>query len=496
MKRFLLVLPLMTLALLNAVNVTDVRVGSFRGDELLSPGQGNADHTRVIIETDGLADYTESVQGDALVLTLANVSCPPEGPRHPVENGLVERIELTPQSEATVVRVVFTGRLESHETRTFDNPPRLVIDVRGMPASALQQQPVIRSSTADGPTLERLGAPTVHKLDAEEIRDLFPSDAPLYLDLYEVPVANVLRWFSSHCRYDIIAGAGVSGNVSLTLQNQTLAEAFILVLRSQGLAYSRNGNALTVLPAAQVTPAAQTRHAVYLQRIDCLDMKSVLAAHLPEDALILQDRRANRLEVYLPVHCIPVVDSLVQLYDRAPPTYAFAVRPVLLPAKLLASLPWRADGCAVLGAEQWRALAAQAMAQGQSQSFVAPVHEQANVSGIFTKSFKSGLPLVTSSRVALPSGGELSLTPQYTPCAPVMLDYTVSWQRVERSLVATGAQVMGSAPVRAGEVVLLRDPAADSACDDWTRPRPHWVSPRKAVPVLLISPDPVCIAGD
>ncbi|MCD4829039.1 MAG: secretin and TonB N-terminal domain-containing protein [Candidatus Cloacimonetes bacterium] len=489
MRRSLAVLfaVIMAAALWSQSEVTDIRVGSFCEDELLPPGRSGADHTRLIIEMNSLAAYSEQVQGNGLSLVLEQTRCCDDRRTFEVNNGLVARVEMEQQGDSALFRLVLDGRYESHEVRSFGNPPRLIVDVRGTPAEALSQPP--STHAGGGPVIERLNGarPTVRKLDPNELRGFFPSDSPLYLDLLEVPIVNILRWFSQSSTYDIIAAPDVSGTVSLTLQNQTLADAFALLLRSQGLAYIINGNSLMVTHAAATADERQ-RHTIYVQHIDCLDMKSILLAHLPDNVLMLQDRRLGRLDMLVPPESIATIDSLVAACDTPPPTYSFAVRPLLLPRSVAASLPWRQNGSLVLSASDWPALESSILHEGESRTIVTASRQEAGVSGVYTKSFKTGLPILSSSRVALPSGYELNLTPHIAPGHPIKLAYCVRWHRVSRRLVSTMHTVSGEIPLNVEEIVLLSDTGASQRFDDWTRPQPAWADGGEVVPVLLLLP--------
>jgi type IV pilus assembly protein PilQ len=87
----------------------------------------------------------------------------------------------------------------------------------------------------------------------------------LTIDLRNIDVQNVLRLIAKEGDVNIIAGEGVSGNITLTLRRVPLEQVFLTVLQSRQLGFEVRGNVIRVAPQskliAEETARAEARAA-------------------------------------------------------------------------------------------------------------------------------------------------------------------------------------------------------------------------------------------
>ena len=135
--------------------------------------------------------------------------------RFDINNGLNSRIEIAQNEQDLILTLYFEGTYRTHTIEEVENPIRLALHITGEPVEHSHAgqtdppgstQPVM---TDNKPVIRRVGVsrnlpsraekPVTRKsaeIDDATLRKIFPDDAELYLDLYEVPIHQVLRFFS------------------------------------------------------------------------------------------------------------------------------------------------------------------------------------------------------------------------------------------------------------------------------------------------------------
>ena len=481
-----------TILIAETADLIDIRYGSYALGEFIASEPCNADETRIIMEFDRSVDYTvDRAEGKVLIDVVDAQSTIPRT-QFKINNGLVSLLELKQQDRNLQIAVFFEGTYESHDIEIVDDPVRLVLNLCGKPMirePEPQRQEKI-DPTPTRPVIRRVGAghKAALKWDEKDLERIFPDDSELYLDLFEVPLQQVLRYFSKRSRLDIVPDGALDGLVTLSIKNQRLSEAFRMVLQSQGLTFYMQDSSVIVTTKQDAQPKEEdyTLYAVYLRNIDVLDMKVALDFFLPEDHFILPDRRTNKLDIYLPRRQIALVDSLVVRYDAPSAETVVQARTILLDPQDFERIDWGPDGTAVIDQTEMDGLGKHE--KGDVFRTAMQIHQKEYSREMKRKAYRTGLPILSSSRVVLTSGWESFLTLHMGRGSHFSLDVDLIWHLVNPDLVQSDDRMQVSVNLDHGQYLLIYDNRYfqdHTKYDNWLESEPSFMS--EAVPVLVFS---------
>ncbi len=500
MKQAFAAIILFAFSILTAetADLIDIRFGSYVLGEFVASDTRNADETRIIFEFDHPVEYTATASDGRIHLEIIDVRSKIPQTKFEIDNGLVSLLELKPQERNLGITVFFEGTYRTHRIDMAEDPVRLVLNLYGKPVAAVPDRndakksapgdikPVIRrvGTTSNIPVPLSVGNAT-DQWDDRTLSRMFPDDGELYLDLYEVPLQQVLRYFSKRSRLDIIPDGAIDGLVTLSIKNQRLSEAFGMVLQSQGLTFHLRDSSVIVTSKREKEEDC-TLYAVYLRNIDVLDMKVALDFFLPENHFILPDRRTNKLDIYLPRQQIAMVDSLVARYDAPSAETVIQTRTILLEPEGFSRIEWNDDGFAVV--DQGIMPNLDDVEKGDAVRTAMQIHQKEYSREMKRKAYRTGLPVFSSSRVVLMSGYEAFLTLHMGRSSHFSLDVDLTWHLVNPDLVQSDDRMQISADLDHGQTLLMYNKRYfqdHMKFDNWLESEPSFTA--GSIPVLVIS---------
>ena len=185
----------------------------------------------------------------------------------------------------------------------------------GLPDLAQAQAPVV--SAADNLLFEQ-------QLGAEF------TGAPVSFDLKNVDVVELLRIFADLSNMNIIIDPGIRGRVTVKMRDVPWDQAFITILKNQGLGFTVEGNIIRVATLrklnAEIRAQRQLREAqlvaeplnteiVYLNYAAPTQVRRLLQPQLSRRGTILTDARTNSLIIKDVQENINRVKRLVEILD-------------------------------------------------------------------------------------------------------------------------------------------------------------------------------------
>ncbi len=221
----------------------------------------STDYDRVVIVTEGAADYTTlSPDAETVIVQLHGAVIDEEASARitPSQPGVVSMVAAFDQPEATVpeVRVVIQRAAGVAPTVT-QKGPMLLID---FPKTGAQAALIPVLSLAQEATPAAAGAPVPAAIpesgDAIEILNegglvdgKVYSGRRISLDFKDVDIDDVLRLVAEVSDLNVVAGDEVAGSVTIRLVDVPWDQALDVILLTKGLGFVRVGNVLRIAPA-------------------------------------------------------------------------------------------------------------------------------------------------------------------------------------------------------------------------------------------------------
>jgi type IV pilus secretin PilQ/predicted competence protein len=146
------------------------------------------------------------------------------------------------------------------------------------------------------------------QMEAQTQREF--SGAPISLDLKNIEMVELLRIFADLSNMNIIIDPGIRGRVTVRMRDVPWDQAFVTILRNQGLGFTIEGNILRVatlrrlnaearaeqqLREAQLVAEPLNTEIVYLNYATPNQVSRVLRSQLSRRGQILTDARTNSL---------------------------------------------------------------------------------------------------------------------------------------------------------------------------------------------------------
>ncbi|CAI2450315.1 Type IV pilus biogenesis and competence protein pilQ precursor [Serratia ficaria] len=186
---------------------------------------------------------------------------------------------------------------------------------------------------------------------------------PISLAFQEAPVAVILQALADYRQLNVIVAAGVSGTLTLRLDNVPWPQALALVLRMGKLSMTREGNVLLVSPEPDAQEQQQRQQALALRQplhsltlalknADAAEVAETLNAQrgaLPDErGSVVADRRTNALLIRDTASGLALLKKRVAEMDRPLAQVQLAAHIVHQQRKPARS--WRALGAGAGGA--------------------------------------------------------------------------------------------------------------------------------------------------
>ncbi|CAI1080792.1 DNA uptake porin HofQ [Serratia entomophila] len=148
------------------------------------------------------------------------------------------------------------------------------------------------------------------------------------LEFQDAPVTVILQALADYRQLNLIAAAGVNGNLTLRLDNVPWPQALALVLRMGKLAMTREGNVMLVAPEPdaqenqqrlQALAQQQPLHSLSLtlQNADAAEVAEQAGALLGERGSLVVDKRTNALLIRDTAPVLALMKQRVAEMDRA-----------------------------------------------------------------------------------------------------------------------------------------------------------------------------------
>ena len=143
---------------------------------------------------------------------------------------------------------------------TRESPPETTddLDLAGSPFErdrpAREREPARSPAAAPAPRTEAPAAKAARPAASRSVSLSVPRDArftgkPIDLDVKDADIHNVLRLIANAGDVNIVVPDDVTGNITLAVRDIPWDQVLDLVVRSQGLTFSQNGNVITLHPA-------------------------------------------------------------------------------------------------------------------------------------------------------------------------------------------------------------------------------------------------------
>jgi type IV pilus assembly protein PilQ len=161
------------------------------------------------------------------------------------------------------------------------------------------------------------------------------------IDLRGADIQNVLRLLAKEGGVNIVAGEGVSGDVTIRLRSVPLDEVFLTVLQARSLGFEKRGNVIRVAPQATLlseqTKRAEARAAsertrpleVFLLPVNyaqAKDMENQVKSLLSPRGTVSVDPRTNTLVIKDIPDNLAAVRALVESLDSQVPQVLIEAR--------------------------------------------------------------------------------------------------------------------------------------------------------------------------
>lgn len=317
---------------------TEIGQGAVSGVSAVSAGG----RTRVVVELMQSAPYQSAIQGNSLVLTVANsaaaqTAAPPAtiAPAQPERSvttaAIIDPSKRLPATAADAIRVTsidfrrgvdgqgrvligFSGPGADAQMRTVGDKVMVSIPNANVPANLAQRldttdfaTPVssITTRTAlDGGVQMAIAthgvvdasawqegnqyvvevAPRKGDKAAVDASQLGLDQHPAYtgaratFNFQDIPVRSVLQLIADESHLNIVAADSVSGSITLRLVNVPWDQALDVILRAKGLDKRRDGNVIWVAPQQELAKYEQD---VAIARMKAQDNAPLITSYIP-----------------------------------------------------------------------------------------------------------------------------------------------------------------------------------------------------------------------
>jgi len=329
----------------------DIRIGSYKGSNFLKKNETGSDKTRIIIEFEEKVIFQDSYQSGKLTFLFKDTKYLLDRQNFLINNGLISQLEISSIKNNKEISIYFEGSYREHKVHFIKNPTRLVIDVLGTPIEIVSEKPQKKEKKLTTQPLNisqniqtsfDLITPQIKNnnfLSETEINALFESNSKLYIDLYEVPINQVVRYFSKQSSVDLITEKSVQGEISLNIKNQTIRDAFKLFLRSEGLSVIEDAGSFFVTPSTNnFINHNLTQYSTYLNAIKVSDMESILKFYFGNELSIMKNEFSNKIDITISKNQTNFLDSLILKYDRYPPSFECKIHSFIFQRSFIDSL--------------------------------------------------------------------------------------------------------------------------------------------------------------
>ncbi len=126
----------------------------------------------------------------------------------------------------------------------------------------------------------------IHENRAPRSPDLFSSTDKVTLDVKGADISNVLRLLAKQSKLNIVSSKDVQGEVTVSLAGVTIKEALEMVVKSNGLEYSINGDIVLVKPRENFGSSELKTKVYRLRYVDANNLKNTVSAILSEKAVV------------------------------------------------------------------------------------------------------------------------------------------------------------------------------------------------------------------
>ncbi|MGC9365641.1 MAG: secretin N-terminal domain-containing protein [bacterium] len=310
MKKLILILMslLGLVGLINATNLNDITI---------SPtSQG----TQVLLETDGTLTYREYLSGNNVVIDFYDTDNNLQASAFPIINrGSITGIGIADFSSSNILRVV----IETEGLKNYNVvPTRSNLALNIQPSVSSGSFPVWRASES------------ISELEYDNFsygglpRGAFTGAGGLIsMDLDQADILSVLRAIADYSGRDIIASPGVSGTVTLKLNNVTWWQALQAICHSNGFGISEENGILLVGNQSEFDnwrqaqeSAERTIYRVYTLEYTTPDnILPSLQNLISERGQISVDARTNSLVVSDIESRQQAVQDMIGILDKATP---------------------------------------------------------------------------------------------------------------------------------------------------------------------------------
>ena len=181
-----------------------------------------------------------------------------------------------------------------------------------------------------------IASPTVASMNLSGFVNLIESNEKITLSLRDSDVKQVLRMFADKAGMNIIFHDSVSGKVTLDLVDTSLNEAFGLVLQIAGLNYYKQANAMVIMSNSSPANAVYSKQEMLIFPIKYVSAQKI-ADFLNKNVFGMKkvgissveaatvNSATNELIVFGMQSDVPIIQKVVEQFDKEPFTKTFAV---------------------------------------------------------------------------------------------------------------------------------------------------------------------------
>lgn len=190
-------------------------------------------------------------------------------------------------------------------------------------APTLEQMPIL--AQVQSPSLSNNSLKST-----QQQSDVEYTGAPINLDLKNIEIVEILRIFADLSSMNIIIDPGIKGQVTVKMRDVPWDQAFLVILRNQGLGFTIDGNIVRVASLkkldAEVRAQAKLRESqmiaeplsteiIYLNYATPNQIQKLLKTQMSNRGQVLTDLRTNSLIVRDLQQNITKVKRLVEILD-------------------------------------------------------------------------------------------------------------------------------------------------------------------------------------
>jgi hypothetical protein len=426
-----------------------------------------------------------------------------------INDGLVEKIYFTKDVSSLNLNFSIQGKYDHYDLLAKSNPQRLFITVRGEPGRKKRNPKTNIAKQTQKLSPQKSSSESLTHIDQEKVfskpkakiisnteqnmtdlkTKIFSSQEPVVLDLYHVPVKEILKYFSNLAIYPMDIPEVLNFNINFRAVNLEPDIAFQQLLTQIEYEYKFSNNRIKITSKG-ITQNSEEAFSIYLKDISAEDMKIVLDYFLPGKNLILTHDSNNRIDLITSPANIALADSLVKKFDVKPYSINLTAVCILLSKFELEKFEFSKDGYAYVDVNILNSLKNDNYDYKLIKNFESQINATTEFDFIQEKTFSYGF--LYMSKINLESGCKIDLKTYLSRDKWLTFDIKSNWHQINKHLSHLQSSQDFSIDVDVNQGIIIKENKiinSDKIIDNWLASFHDKINLEKEIPVILIIPE-------